>query len=196
MGDCQCPVALANPATPRNNTAIPAAMAQAGRTAFFGRAAMSFGKLIVSASCAGQTATHSKQPVHSTERICTSLSTGSADGQAFAHFAQSMHVSVSRRIRAGLDQEVRPQGPVRAEVAAPEVGHKDGREDEYAEDDQPCFPDVPKEIEHLYIRNQAIRTLHEIADAVHRHGGNGPNKEAQEKIFQATEWQGPPNEGR
>src|ERR1700741_1194898 len=85
-----------------------AAIAHAGTTARFGFAVNIFGRLIAKASCAGRTATHSRQPVHSTERICASSSTGSAEGHALAHFAQSMRVSVFLRIRAGLSQEVRP----------------------------------------------------------------------------------------
>src|SRR5208283_6063279 len=108
MAESQCPVSFAKPATPRNRTAIPAAMAHAGRVAGFVFGAIRFGKLIASAFCAGQTATHSRQPVHSTDRICTSLSTGKADGHAFAHLPQSMHGSAFRRIFMGLSHAVSP----------------------------------------------------------------------------------------
>jgi hypothetical protein len=60
---------------------------------------------------AGQTATHSKHPVHSTDRTCTSLSTGNADGHAFAHLAQSIHVLALRVICIGLRNETRPGKP-------------------------------------------------------------------------------------
>ena len=60
------------------------------------------------APSAGQTATHSMQPVHSTDLMETSLSTGSDDGQAWAHFAQSMQGWGSRRIFAGLIHDVSP----------------------------------------------------------------------------------------
>src|SRR5208283_5099874 len=106
MGVCQCPVAFAKPAIPKNSTAIPAAIAHAGSTRGFG--APSLGKPRYKAACAGQTATHSRQPVHSTDLMETSLSTGSDDGQALAHFAQSMQASGSRRIFAGLIHDVSP----------------------------------------------------------------------------------------
>src|SRR5215469_16080184 len=109
MGDPQWPLAFAKPVTPRNRSAIPAAIAQAGSDARFGRVLSIFGRLIARASCAGQTATHSRQPVHSTERIWTSLSTGRAEGHALAHFAQSMQVRSFLRMRAGLSQDVRPR---------------------------------------------------------------------------------------
>ena len=63
---------------------------------------------ICSAFSAGHTATHSMHPVHSTDRICTSLSTGRCDGQALLHFPQSMHASASRRIFTGLSTETIP----------------------------------------------------------------------------------------
>jgi len=63
------------------------------------------GKLTASVLLAGQTATHSKHPVHSAERICTSLSTGRVDGHALAHLAQSIQVPRLRVIRAGLNRE-------------------------------------------------------------------------------------------
>ena len=63
---------------------------------------------IHSAPSAGQTATQSRQPVHSAERIVISLSTGSRAGQATAHFAQSMQMSGARLIRAGLKRANRP----------------------------------------------------------------------------------------
>jgi hypothetical protein len=40
--------------------------------------------------------------------MVTSLSTGNDEGQAFAHFAQSMHVAVLRRMRIGLKSEASP----------------------------------------------------------------------------------------
>jgi hypothetical protein len=61
-----------------------------------------------SALSAGHTVTHSRHPVHSTDLIDTSLSTGKDAGQAFAHFPQSMHGSVFRRIRAGLKNATIP----------------------------------------------------------------------------------------
>ena len=60
------------------------------------------------APCAGQTATHSRQPVHSADFTVVSVSTGRSEGQAFAHLAQSMHVSASRRMRAGLKRDTSP----------------------------------------------------------------------------------------
>ena len=66
------------------------------------------GKDICSAPSDGQTATHSRHPVHSADLIVTSLSTGNEDGQAFAHFAQSMQRLAERRIRNGLSREVNP----------------------------------------------------------------------------------------
>src|SRR5208337_3012537 len=112
MAESQWPVTLAKPATPRKSAAMPAAMAQAGRAKGFPAGLSAFGsmagRLRESASCAGQTATHSRQAVHSTERMLTSLSMGSAAGQAFAHLAQSMQGAGLRRIRTGLSQEVSP----------------------------------------------------------------------------------------
>ncbi len=42
---------------------------------------------------------------HSAERICNSLSTGNAEGHAFAPLAQSMHVLALRLIRIGTSGE-------------------------------------------------------------------------------------------
>ena len=57
---------------------------------------------------AGQMVTHSRHPVHSEDFTVMSRSTGSSAGQAFAHFAQSMHASASRRTRVGLTSDTRP----------------------------------------------------------------------------------------
>src|ERR1019366_9741173 len=103
---------------PKNSAAIPAAMAHTGSFAGRGPSAGIFGNgsgrergrdnARLRASFAGQTATHSRQPVHSADLIVTSWSTSSADGQALAHFAQSMQVSGLRRMRAGLKNDVIP----------------------------------------------------------------------------------------
>src|ERR1017187_3907815 len=86
---------------PRKSTAIPAAIAQAetGRRR---------GAAIINAPAAGHSATHSRQPVHSADRMFTSLSTGSADGHALAHLPQSMHKASSRRMRSGLASAASP----------------------------------------------------------------------------------------
>src|SRR5271167_4964004 len=95
-----------------NSAAIPAAMAQAGSFAGRGASTGIFGKFKdkdrQSASFAGQMATHSRHPVHSADLIVTSLSTGNAEGQALTHFAQSIHVSGLRRMRAGLKNDAIP----------------------------------------------------------------------------------------
>ena len=85
-------------------------MAHAGSLAGRGASAGIFGRGKLgndsqSVSFAGHTATHSRQPVHSADLIVTSLSTGSAEGHALKHFAQSMQVSGFRRIRAGLKND-------------------------------------------------------------------------------------------
>src|ERR1700747_973978 len=109
MSDFQYPSVLAKPTTPKNKTAIPAANAQVGiRPAFRTRAPIICGSDICSAASAGHTATHSRHPVHSADLMVTSWSTGRAEGHAFAHFAQSMHVVVLRRIRIGLSRDVIP----------------------------------------------------------------------------------------
>src|SRR5512142_2077856 len=98
----QCPVTRAHPSNPKNMTAIPAATVQAG-TCRFGTIALK-----LSASFAGHTATHSMHAMHSADLIVTSLSTGNADGHAFAHFLQSMHALSTRLIRTGLSNAARP----------------------------------------------------------------------------------------
>src|ERR1039457_6155006 len=85
--------------------AIPAAIAHTG---IAWRVRKPVGKLSASVLLAGQTAMHSRHPVHSAERICTSLSTGRAEGHALAHLAQSIHVSRLRVIRAGLNKDASP----------------------------------------------------------------------------------------
>src|SRR3954468_9414004 len=94
-------VAFAYPTVPKKMTAIPAATAQAGTSRFAGAAN-------TSAFSAGQTATHSMHAVHSADLIITNLSTGSFDGHAFAHFAQSIQVSGLRRILSGLNNAANP----------------------------------------------------------------------------------------
>ena len=69
-----------------------------------------------SALSAGQTATHSRHPRHSAERIVRFMSTGKCDGQAFIQLAQSMQLSGFRRIQSGLAKAARP-------INAP-YGHK------------------------------------------------------------------------
>lgn len=64
---------------------------------------------MVNVFLAGQTATHSRHPMHSADRICSSLSTGNAAGHTFAHFAQSIHVLEMRLILIGLTRETRPR---------------------------------------------------------------------------------------
>jgi hypothetical protein len=98
---CQWPVSRANPASPRNTAAMPAAIAQVGRR--LRRVAD-----IASASLTGHAATHSMQPVHSGDAIESFTSTASRDGHAFVHFAQSMHLSRSRLIRVGDSHETMP----------------------------------------------------------------------------------------
>src|ERR1039457_561117 len=66
------------------------------------------GAAIINAPAAGHSATHSRQPVHSADRMFTSLSTGSADGHALAHLPQSMHKASSRRMRSGLASAASP----------------------------------------------------------------------------------------
>src|SRR5579864_2902488 len=102
--DLQYPAVFAKPTIPKNTTATPAANAHVG----IRRGAGSIGKLIRSAPSAGHTTTHSKHPVHSADLIVTSLSTDRFAGHAFAHFAQSMQVSVFRRIRIGLNTDASP----------------------------------------------------------------------------------------
>src|ERR1035438_7826820 len=89
------------PQMPRNSTATPAAIAQDGTRRRRGAA-------IINAPAAGHTATHSRQPVHSAERMVISLSTGSAAGHALAHLPQSMHSDASRRMRSGLARAASP----------------------------------------------------------------------------------------
>src|ERR1035438_7837621 len=86
---------------PTNRIATPAAIAHAGTLRPRGAA-------IIKAPAAGHSATHSRQPVHSADRMAISLSTGSAAGQALAHLPQSMHSDVSRRMRSGLARETNP----------------------------------------------------------------------------------------
>src|SRR5208282_1729730 len=93
---------------PKNSAAIPAAMAHVGNVAGRGASPGIFGSDRLSASFAGHTATHSRQPVHSADLIVTNLSTGSAEGHALTHFAQSIHVSGLRRMRAGLKNDAIP----------------------------------------------------------------------------------------
>ena len=89
-----------------NITATPAANTHVG---IFRGAGINRGNAICSAPSAGHTATHSKHPVHSADLIVSSLSTGNdADGQAFAHFAQSMHADSFRRMRNGLNTDDNP----------------------------------------------------------------------------------------
>jgi hypothetical protein len=64
------------------------------------------GNPIRRALCDGQTATHSRHPVHSTDLVEGSLST--EEGQAFAHLGQSMQELALRRIRAGLKNATIP----------------------------------------------------------------------------------------
>src|ERR1035437_871511 len=94
--------------------AIPAAMAHPGTM----RRSLDVGAVTTStsASFAGQTATHSRHPMHSAERTCTSLSTGRTAGHAFAHFAQSMQGFSLRAMRTGLKSAASP-------IRAP-YGHK------------------------------------------------------------------------
>jgi hypothetical protein len=47
--------------------------------------------------------------MHSAERICTNLSTGSVEGQALAHFPQSMQLFWLRVIRSGLKDASKPK---------------------------------------------------------------------------------------
>ena len=110
------------PATPRKSAApMPAARAQAGSAKGF-----LAGRLSERASWSGADGTASRQAVHSTERMLTSLSTGSAAGHALAHLAQSMHGSGLRRIARGSTKKSGPERAIRAKEAAPEVGDEDG----------------------------------------------------------------------
>src|ERR1035438_9236610 len=86
---------------PRNRTATPAAIAQAGTLRPRGAA-------IISAPAAGHSATHSRQPVHSAERMAISLSTESPAGHALAHLPQSIQRDASRRMRRGLASAASP----------------------------------------------------------------------------------------
>jgi hypothetical protein len=87
---------------------MAAAIAHAGILWACGASLGIFGIDKLRVSFAGHTATHSRHPVHSADLIVTNWSTGNADGQAFAHFAQSMHVFTFRRMRAGLTSDVIP----------------------------------------------------------------------------------------
>src|SRR5215471_310567 len=109
-GTCesQWPVVLVNPTMPKNSAATLAAIAQTGIFGACGTRPGICGSVKLKVSLAGHTATHSRHPVHSADLIVTSFSTGKFDGQAFAHFAQSMQPSTLRRMRAGLRSEVIP----------------------------------------------------------------------------------------
>ena len=54
-------------------------------------------------SFAGQMATHSRHPVHSADFIVTNWSTGRAEGQAFAHFAEFVSPSPIHRVEYGVN---------------------------------------------------------------------------------------------
>jgi len=98
---CQLPLHCAHPHTPRNIAPNPAATTQPGTH-------LRLGAERNNASAAGHAATHCIQPVHSADLIVISRSIGSAEGQAFAHFPQSMHGSAFRRMRRGLANETSP----------------------------------------------------------------------------------------
>jgi hypothetical protein len=94
-------VARAAITTTRKMPSTPAATAQPGSAQR--RAAEQ-----CRASRDGQAVRHSRQFVHSAERTDASRSTGSIDGQACAHFAQSMQAGAVRRMRVGLTSATRP----------------------------------------------------------------------------------------
>src|ERR1017187_10314342 len=97
----QLPLHCAQPQTPRNNVATPAAITQPGTR-------LRRGAERKRASAAGHAATHCIQPVHSADSIVMSRSIGNAEGQALAHFPQSMHKLGFRRMRRGLANETSP----------------------------------------------------------------------------------------
>src|SRR5689334_20075158 len=101
--------------TARNSTATPTAVAQEATRTGRRREADAIaegrgntGSVMASASCAGQTATHWRHPVHSADLIVMGLSTGSMEGQALGHLAQSMQDWGLRRMRCGLNRAASP----------------------------------------------------------------------------------------
>src|ERR1039457_2360974 len=108
----QCPETRAAPINPNNTTASTTAticgLSARPRQRLTDVNSLRGANAICSAFSAGQTATHSIHPVHSTDLICTSLSTGRCDGQALLHLPQSMHASASRRIFTGLSADTIP----------------------------------------------------------------------------------------
>ena len=149
---CQWPVARADPIRPKNTSARTAAttcgfsarLRPAGRrrlSGLLGIEPFAAASASCSAFSAGQTATHSMQPVHSTERICINLSTGRWEGQALLHLPQSMHACASRRIFTGLKTDDNAhQRAVGTEKAAPEVLDEDRQSDEEHQDHDPESP--------------------------------------------------------
>ena len=123
-----------------------------------------------SAPSAGQTATHSRHPVHSADLTVVSRSTGSSDGQAFAHLAQSMHASASRRMRAGLNSETRP---TRAPYGQRYRHHRFFTNTEPTsstrDHDRAGRPDAAEEVQHLHVRHQAVRAGDEPVEVGHGH---------------------------
>ena len=164
--DSQCPVAFAKPATPKNKTAIPAAIAQAGSARGFLSGAPSCGKPMYRRLSAGQTATHSRQPVHSTDLMRNQFVHRERRRAGLgALSAIDAGLGVAADVRGTQPGRQSQQRAIRAQETAPEVGNEYGRHGENAEHDQPGFADVPEEVQHLHVGDQSVGAVHEVANA-------------------------------
>ena len=137
---------------------------------------------------AGQTATHSMQLVHSTDRICSNRSTGRLDGQALLHLPQSMQACASRRILTGLKMETMPiNAPYGQRNRHQKFWMKTESKSSIATTAIPAMTHLAEEVEHLDVRNDAKRGDQEVVQSLCRHADYDEEEECHQKVLQATQ---------
>jgi hypothetical protein len=96
-------------------------------------------------------------------------------------------IGVAPNLQRAQQRDQPHQRAIRTEIAAPQVLHQHRAENQNSDDNRRCHSHIAKEIQHFYVGNQAIWSLHEIPNSLSRHDSDHKHEEAEQKIFQATE---------
>jgi len=102
--------------------------------------------------------------------------------------------AVDARVRVAADFERAQQRSqtheraIRAEIAAPEVLNHERQRNQRADDHGCRGAHLQKEVEHLYVGNEAVGRVHECVERLCGHGADDEQKESEQEILEAAQW--------
>ena len=79
------------------------------------------------------------------------------------------------------------QSTVGAEIPAPEVLNDNGKGHQQHETASPTVAQVPEEVQHLDVGDDAERRHEKSNEPVHRHGEDDEEKECEKQVFQTAQ---------